>query len=60
MCLIASYPAKEKAEAPSTPEPCNLSPALWNTGPAPSRIAQTTRDRPRRMSPAENTLGREV
>jgi hypothetical protein len=32
MCLIASYPAKEKAEASSRPEPCNLSLALWNTG----------------------------
>jgi len=32
MCLIASYPAKEKAEASSTPHPCNLSQALWNTG----------------------------
>jgi hypothetical protein len=27
---------------------------------AASRIAQTTSDWPRRMSPAENTLGREV
>ena len=26
----------------------------------PSRIAQTTSDCPRRMSPAENTFGREV
>ncbi len=26
----------------------------------PSRIAQTTSDWPRRMSPAENTLGSEV
>jgi hypothetical protein len=31
MCLIASYPAKEKAEASSTPQPCDLSLALWNT-----------------------------